>query len=246
MKNIDQWRPTKYVFRGNKLRASRNKSHVGVGSRLIADLVAQCYDVNLKDHARGRLLDLGCGHVPLYEAYSPLISDVVCADWSNSLHQNSFLDVECDLSRKLPFESEDFDTVILSDVLEHIPAPEQLLEEISRILTLKGKLILNVPFLYWLHEEPHDYFRYTSFALRRLVENANLKLLHLQAIGGATEVMADIFSKCINAVPLFGPLLATIIQHSTQTFTTFGLGRRITNATSHKFPLGYFLVAEKS
>jgi len=161
MKNENKWEPTKYIYRKGKLIASRDKGEVSVSSRLVADISAAIYDEKIPQYVNGSLLDLGCGNAPFYQVYKKYSTQVTCADWFNSMHTNDFIDVECDLSKPLPFESNEFDTVILSDVLEHIFNPENLWEEIFRILAPQGRLILNVPFYYWIHEEPHDYYRYT-------------------------------------------------------------------------------------
>ena len=128
----------------------------------------------IRAHARGRLLDMGCGYVPLYDAYRDLVSENICIDWQNTAHVNPYLDQMVDLTGALPFERGSFDTVLLTDVLEHIPEPTNLICEIARILRPGGKLILGVPFFYWLHEVPHDYYRYTEFALRRFCELSGL------------------------------------------------------------------------
>ena len=123
MREVQKWAPSKYVFRNGRLSASRNPEEVGVGSRLITDLVAGYYQNNLPLHANGRLLDLGCGRVPLYELYRNHVTDTICVDWKNAFHNSTHLDLESDLSKRLPFEDEEFDTIILSDVLEHIQIP---------------------------------------------------------------------------------------------------------------------------
>jgi hypothetical protein len=69
MRNCDDWKASKYVRKNGRLIASRDPKEVGISSRLITDRIAECYDANLKLHAKGRLLDLGCGKVPLYDAY---------------------------------------------------------------------------------------------------------------------------------------------------------------------------------
>lgn len=245
MKSCDKWQPSKFVYKNGKLIASRDTEEVGVGSRLIADLIAQIYDKNLQQHAKGKLLDLGCGKVPLYHAYKNYITDNICVDWQNSLHKNEFLDFECNLNEILPFENEEFDSIILSDVLEHIPQPELLWKEMSRVLAKGGKIIMNVPFYYWIHEHPYDYYRYTEFALRRFVELSGLKLIQLEPFGGAPEIMADIFAKNVIRVPKIGRLLAILIQSFTGFFIKTKLGGKISEATKYNFPFGYFLVAEK-
>jgi len=157
MKNKDKWKASKYVYRNGRLASSKDLREVKAGSRLVADLVAVLYDTYIPKYATGKLIDLGCGKVPLFEAYKNYVMDNICVDWENTAHKNEYLDFECDLTKKMPFHDDEFDTLILSDVLEHIPQPEKLWQEMYRILSPKGKIILNVPFCYALHEEPHDY-----------------------------------------------------------------------------------------
>jgi SAM-dependent methyltransferase len=245
MRNREAWKPSKYVSRNGRLIASRDPEEVGIGSRLMIDLIAALYDRNLRHHAKGRLLDLGCGKVPLYGVYRELVTDALCVDWADTLHKSNHLDYELDLTKKLPFPDEEFDTIILSDVLEHIPVPEQLWEEIARLLARHGKVILNVPFYYWLHEQPHDYYRYTEFALRRFVEMSGLKLIHLEPIGGAPEVIVDIFAKNVLRLPTLGRTLASVAQWFMLGFLRTKLGRKLSEATRSCFPFGYFLIAEK-
>ena len=246
MKNIDDWKPSKFVFRRGKLVASRDRSEVGVGSWLMADLVAAAYDSHLGEHARGRLIDLGCGHVPLYEAYKDHIDENICVDWGNTDHRNTLLDHECDLTQPLPFEDNDFDTIILSDVLEHIPRPENLWKEMQRIVKPTGKVLMNVPFYYVLHEEPHDYYRYTKHALRRFAENNDFSVLVLEPLGGSPEVLADIFAKHFQLIPLVGGFLASFTQTLTSLFLKTALGHKLSKKTGAKLPFGYFMVAQKN
>lgn len=246
MKNREKWRPSKFVYRKGRLAASRDWKEVGIGSRLITDLVAKLYDMNLKHYAKGKLLDLGCGDVPLYQAYKEYVTDIICVDWENSLHKNEYLDFECNLEKILPFEDGEFDTIILSDVLEHISEPAHLWKEMSRILAKNGMVIANVPFYYWLHEQPHDYYRYTEFALHRFVNNSGLTIIQLQPIGGSLEILADIISKNIQYIPIVGKVLAIIIQEFAWLFIKSIVGKRVSEQTRQLFPLGYFLIAEKA
>jgi len=245
MQNREEWQPSKFVYHKGKLLASRDGEEVTLSSRLIVDIVAGFYDRNLKHHARGRLLDLGCGKVPLYATYRELVTDAICVDWGNTLHKNPHLDRELDLTDNMPFDDNEFDTIILSDVLEHIPVPEHLWKEMARILSKNGKIIMNVPFFYWLHEQPHDYYRYTEFALRRFVEISGMRLIQLTSIGGAPEILADVFAKSILRLPKLGPAAALFTQWCAWNFIRRSFGKRMSDATSRLFPLGYFLIAEK-
>ena len=245
MKNGDKWQPSKFVFKGGKLIASRDTNEFGIQSRLIGDIIAEFYHKNIPIHAKGKLLDLGCGKVPFYNVYKDHITENVCVDWENTLHKNEYLDFECDLTKKLPFEDREFDTIILSDVLEHIPNPSELWKEMARILAVNGKIIINVPFYFWIHEAPHDYYRYTEFALQRFVKDSNLKLLELERMGGVPEIIAMLLSKHFLWKPSLGIPLANGVQFITKIFVHTKLGQKISEKTSEACPLAYCLIAAK-
>lgn len=243
MRNASNWQPTKFIRRNGRLRASTDSAHLGVGSRLIADLVAQAYDGSIEKHVSGRLLDMGCGKAPLYGSYRQFATDVQCIDWANSLHGADYLDKVCDLTGTIPYRDGSFDTIILSDVLEHLPEPMNIWREMNRLLAPGGKVLLNVPFYYQVHEAPHDYYRYTEFALRRFAENTGFEILHLEAIGGAVDVLADITAKLFALAKLSWG--ARAVQFLAWKFSRSGIGTRISRRTSERFPLGYFMIARR-
>ena len=245
MKNIQKWKPSKYVYKNGKLRASKNKKELGVSSRLIADLVAEFYDSKLQKYARGDLVDLGCGKVPLYEAYKDKISKCICVDWDNPFHENEFLDMNVDLNKNLPFENNVFDTIILSDVLEHIQDPILLWNEMNRILRKDGILIMNVPFHYWIHDSPFDYYRYTRYALEYFANKSNFQIISIDELGGVVEILTDFISKIISKIPLIGKFLAMSIQWCNLQFLKLKIGKKLKTETSKHFVLSYGLVAKK-
>ena len=244
MNNQENWIPSKYIQKKTRFIASRDTSQVSMGSRLIADLIAQKYQKYIPRHVRGRLLDLGCGKVPLYGMYQRYIESNICVDWDKSCHDNQYLDMSCDLSKAIPIEDSQFETIILSDVIEHIPNPEMLWNEMYRLLVPGGKILLNVPFLYWIHEAPHDYYRYTEFALRRFAESSGFTVVLLETLGGVPEVLSDISSKFFLRYS-YCKWITYCIQSGTSLAIKTKIGQRISKKTSKSFPLGYFLVAEK-
>lgn len=246
MKNTALWQPSKYVYRGHKLIGSRNPQHLNPASRLQGDLVAAFYHQYLPLYAKGLLADLGCGNVPLYAAYKDLVDDTTCVDWPNSSHSHSYLDHACDLNQPLPLPTEAFDTLILSDVLEHIAEPQLLWLEMARILKPGGTLLLNVPFYYRIHEAPHDYYRYTEFALKRFAEKASLKVLELKATGGTAEVMSDFMAKNVVRIPFIGTAGAIAIQWFCKSFAKTKIGTRFATKSSVNMPFGYFMIVQKS
>lgn len=233
------------MIRGGRLRATRDLRVLRAGSRLMAELVAAFYDQALPVHARGRLLDLGCGDVPLYSSYRPLIDEVVCADWPGSAHDVRHADLLCDLALPLPLAGTRFDTVILSDVLEHVPEPARLIGEIARVLVPGGVLLANVPFIYPVHEAPHDYFRFTGFALRRLVGLAGLEVVALNPLGGSLEVLADLLGKHLQFVPLAGVPAALLMQAIVRAIGGTRAGARLAERTANAYPLAFAMVARK-
>lgn len=87
-------------------------------------------------------------------------------------------------ARQMPFETGAFQSVICTEVLEHVPQPDQCLQEIRRVLAPGGILYLTVPMLWPLHYEPHDYYRYTRHGIRYLLETAGFELMETNPIGG--------------------------------------------------------------
>ncbi len=245
MRNKEQWTASKYVFKEGKLSSSKDPHEVGIGSRLVADLIADVYAAYIPQYVRGKLIDLGCGKVPLFEAYRNYCTDVVCVDWGNTSHENNYLDFECDLTQKLPFQDNEFETIIVSDVLEHISEPGKLWKEMHRILAPGGRLLLSAPFFYGLHEEPYDYYRYTEHALRRFARQSNFEVLLLQSVGGTPEIAVDIIAKHLQCIPIVGPVTAAFIQRVAFVFGRTAVWKKLSDRTSKKFPLCYFLIAEK-
>ena len=244
MKNIPFWKPTKYVLDGPHLRASRNPDEVWPPSRLMADIIAKYYQVELPKYSKGNLLDLGCGKAPLYLIYKNHASNITCVDWDNSIHGHSHLDFTMDLNEKLKFDNDQFDTIILSDVLEHIREPKNLMSEIFRILKNEGHLLMNIPFLYWLHEEPYDYQRFTKYALINLSKSSGFEIIALNEIGGAPEVTSDILQKSTYSGRL-GRRVSSTIYFLTTVFLNTKWGQKISKKSSLQFPYGYFLVLKK-
>ncbi len=246
MKNIADWKPTKYILKNGQLRANRDSTKVSVSSRMFVDIIGSYYSKFLGKYVKGNLLDLGCGHVPLFDSYKDLAASITCIDWDNSEHKNPHLDVVADLNEPIPLDDNLFDTVILSDVLEHIRRPEELLNEVNRVMTKDGILFLNVPFMYWLHEEPYDYYRYTRHALDSMLEEAGFKINFIESMGGVPEVATDIYVKTIKNVPLIGIPLAKFAQWWVSLLLRTGWGKKISRKTAEKFPIGYFIIAQKN
>jgi len=245
MKDIEHWTPTKFAFVGDRLCASTNPKWVAISSRLNVNLLAAALQPSLEAHARGRLLDLGCGNVPLFAAYRARASAVTCMDWTNSDHQLRHIDQSSDLNEPLPVADGSFDTVLLTDVLEHVAVPGALVNEIARVLAPGGKLIGSVPFLYRLHEEPYDYHRFTRHALQRFAQLAELEVILLEPYGQGLDVIFDSLGKVIiDAHWRWGPRLSAWLQVAGLRFTATKLGMKL-NRGHASMPLGYIFILQR-
>ena len=193
MKNISEWKESKFNLQDGVLYASRE---VGQGSWLMAQLIADKYTEFIPKYVKGRILDLGCGSVPLFGLYKSFMSENICVDWDKSIHQNQYLDISMDISKPLPFPDDSFDTIICSDVLEHIFEPKNVIEEMIRVCKDNGFIILNVPFDYWMHENPYDYNRMTRFFYERFAEESDdVQLVLIKPLGGRIAVLVDKYAK---------------------------------------------------
>jgi SAM-dependent methyltransferase len=138
-------------------------------------------------HISGRVLDLGAktSNREQYERLGGGLEEYVSMD----IAWNENLDVVGD-GRQLPVKPDSVDTVVVSAVLEHVPIQEvpAFLEEIKRVLRPNGSVIAYVPFLYYLHGIPHDYYRPTYYGLDSLFTDAGFET-ELFVGGGAGEFL---------------------------------------------------------
>lgn len=101
----------------------------------------------------------------------------------------SRLDVVGDLSA-LPFRDAAFDGAINIVTLEHVKEPARVMEEIGRVLRPQGRLLVVVPHEWEVHQEPHDYFRYTRHGMRYLLERAGFSDIAIEPVGGYFRLLA--------------------------------------------------------
>lgn len=132
---------------------------------------------------KGHVLDLGAGEAPYRAFFTALSNRYTTVDWGMSQHRIN-VDIVTDLNEPLPIVSGEADTVICISVLEHLRSPEALLSEASRALRPGGALLLQVPWQWMIHEAPHDFFRYTPFALEFMLKNAGFDVESIAPLGG--------------------------------------------------------------
>ena len=142
--------------------------------------IARSHVAQAVRYSRGRLLDVGCGDKPYRGLFGESVSSYVG------------LEIRVPPSRPhvvgdalvLPFLPCVFDTVLCTQVLEHLPEPGEAIVEMFRTLRPGGHLILTAPHIWGIHEEPRDYFRFTRFGLSHLLDRAGLEVVEVKAMAG--------------------------------------------------------------
>lgn len=131
---------------------------------------------------KGHLLDFGCGSRPYESLFH--VASYTGMDYYNEghPHENERIDVFYD-GKKIPFPDAHFDSVLCSEVFEHIFNLPEILMEINRVLKKDGRMLVTCPFVWNEHEVPHDYARYTQFALRDMFEKAGFEVLDFEKSG---------------------------------------------------------------
>jgi SAM-dependent methyltransferase len=146
-------------------------------------------------HAHGRLLDVGCGNKPFEEMFKGRISEYVGCDVVQS--GESRADFICPATQ-LPFEDASYGTVLSTQVIEHVADHQAMLREAFRVLQSDGVLILSGP-MYWpLHEEPYDFFRFTKYGFRFLLENIGFTGVDIVNNGGKWALCGQVLIHTIH------------------------------------------------
>jgi SAM-dependent methyltransferase len=151
----------------------------------------------------GIVLDIGCGHAP----YKSIIVTppsrakmYVGLDLSGGNYYAK-PDLIWD-GETIPLRDNTIDSAIATEVFEHCPVPEKIMREAVRVLKPGASLFFTVPFLWPLHEVPHDEYRYTPFALRRHLLNAGFARITLAALGGWDRSLAQMLGLWVRRRPM--------------------------------------------
>lgn len=120
----------------------------------------------------GRVIDLGCGSSPYKDVILEQADEYVGVDWKHSLHDQGNVDVYADLTKGVPLDNECADTLVSFQVMEHLPDTKFFLSECHRLLKPGGRIVITVPFMWQVHEAPHDYYRFTRHGLDYLLKDA--------------------------------------------------------------------------
>ncbi len=159
-------------------------------SALGLSLLVDFKKVLTKENIHGKLLDAGAGKLSYRHLVRPLCTEYKSMDFQKTHPE---LDYQSDI-QDMPLENESFDTVLSAEVLEHVPDPEKALREIYRVLKPGGKLVMSIPHLMYLHNEPYDFYRYTQYGLRTLLERVGFTVEYLKPSGSIFSFLQGIIA----------------------------------------------------
>jgi SAM-dependent methyltransferase len=128
------------------------------------------------------VIDVGCGQQP-YRPYLRGFKRYIGFDSIDAPDRGANPDVLGD-ALALPFASGCADGILCTEVIEHVTDPAGMLSEFARVLGPEGSVLLTSPFTWHLHDEPHDYWRFTEFGLRLLFERAGFRVMALRPTNG--------------------------------------------------------------
>ncbi|WP_373036551.1 class I SAM-dependent methyltransferase [Sulfurimonas sp.] len=148
---------------------------------------------NALPYLKGNCIDVGAGTAPYQDMISKKVDRYTVADHTDTrasmfaLASSEF--VEADVL-DLPFEDESADTIIFTQVLEHVSDPNLALDQITRVLKTDGILVISVPFIFQAHAQPHDYWRFSQRGIKKLLQDRNyeIKLFHYQGYLGTALI----------------------------------------------------------
>jgi len=150
-------------------------------------LINAIHDKQLLDYVKtsfsGRLVDIGCGTKPYLDLVKPYVNEHIGVDHEGSFHSKDNVDL-VGTAYAIPSPDDAFDSALCTAVLEHLEEPEFALRECHRILKPGGVAIYSVPFIWHLHEEPRDFYRFSKYGLRYLFEKTGFEIVEIKALSG--------------------------------------------------------------
>lgn len=130
----------------------------------------------------GRMMDFGCGSKPYKALFN--VKEYIGVDYQNEghPHENEQVDIFYD-GKIIPLPDQYFDSVLSSEVFEHIFNLNEILKEIHRVTKEGGKLLITCPFVWNEHETPNDFARYSKFALQDILAKNGFEIIQFYKSG---------------------------------------------------------------
>lgn len=186
---------------------------------LIRKLLRKAIYLRAEKHLKGLLIDIGCGTKQYHNVVAPHVKEHIGIDHFKTLHDKSNIDVFA-TAYSLPFKNNSFDSAICTEVLEHLEEPSKAIRECWRILKPNSIAIYTTPFIWHVHEEPRDFFRYSPYGLKYLFEANGFEVIEISPLDGFCVTFGQLFvyyiytfnKGALKIIPLI-PITGFLIQH---------------------------------
>lgn len=192
---------------------------------------------------KGTVLDVGAGAVARYRRY------FVCERYIQmDIQMKEGIDVVGSVE-SIPFPDNSFDSIVCTQVLEHVAHPEVAMSELNRVLRPGGVLLLTVPQASELHEEPTDFSRFTKYWIEQRSQELGFSVDTLVARGGMFSMISQfVIRYCIDRGSLYNHRVWGAIAN--RCFGVFGrcaifLDRLDISNANRKHTLGWLAILTK-
>lgn len=143
-----------------------------------------------RSNVNGVTLDYGCGGQPYRDFLADRFTRYVGADVTAA--QGIKLDLLIDPGKQLDLPDQSIDTILSTQVLEHVRDFGFYLDECARLLGFGGTLIMSVPMQWRHHEAPYDYWRFTKFGIVSELEGRGFRVDDISPCGGVYALIGQI------------------------------------------------------
>jgi hypothetical protein len=237
MKNQGQWNESKFKFGTNGnyyVIPSRSKDYLN--AYIVSGFLCDFYNTEFVSLIKDKtVLELGSGNCPIYPLIAMHANQYTTLDWPNSQHSTDYIDITHDLNTDILLDKF-YDVIVAFDVMEHIYNVDTFLNTISKNLSKDGLTVISIPFLYWIHEDPHDYNRFTKFYLKRKLSEFGFVQVEINVYGGVINLFLDIIVK--NLPTKLKLLIIQLIKITTRV-------DKVKSFRKELFPLYYIVKAKK-
>jgi len=139
-------------------------------------------------YASGKLVDIGCGIKPYEPIFKPYVELYFGVDYPQTIGSHYGINTKADLyadCSETGIRDSVFDTLLSTQVIEHVFDTRKFIKECNRILVPGGIGIFTVPFLWECHSEPYDFYRFTKYSIQKLFNESGFKIIVLENLEGA-------------------------------------------------------------
>lgn len=148
------------------------------------------------------MVDVGCGYRP----YRTLLTGAT--RYTGIETETRYQPDVIAFADALPFRDESVDSIMLTEVLEHVREPGEALSEARRVLKPGGQLYVTVPMTWGLHYVPHDYYRFTCYGISHLLEKSGFEIEAIEPMGGLFTIISARLAEVSTVLFLDRPLKA--------------------------------------